>query len=85
MNGWISTTTLLLGQTQRFFPSDLLGGGPFWGKVAFIGTFVLLLIWLIVMPGRLIQQEPGTPIWKSARAWAILITLVQIGVYSILG
>ena len=78
MNNLLLTMLPLLADAQ-------LGGGPSWGKVAFIGTFVLLLIWLIVMPAQLIQQPPGTPLWKNARAWAILITLVQIGVYSILG
>lgn len=79
MNHLISTMTTIFADASQ------LGGGPFWGKICFVGVFVMLLIWLIVMPNKLIQQEPGTPIWKSARAWAIVIALIQIGVYSVLG
>lgn len=79
MNSLISTLTILFADASR------LGGGPLWGKACFIGVFVLLLIWLVVMPKQLIQQEPGTPIWKNARVWAIAIALIQIGIYSVLG
>ncbi|MGD9126949.1 MAG: hypothetical protein PVH19_06180 [Planctomycetia bacterium] len=79
MNQLISTMTLLFADISQ------LGGGPFWGKVCFLGAYVLLLIWLIFMPAKLINEEPGTPIWKRARLWAILIAVIQIGVYAVLG
>jgi hypothetical protein len=56
--------------------------GPLAGKIAFIGVFVLLLIWLLLMPGRLIGQADGPPSWwRNTRVWAIVVTVVQILVY----
>ena len=79
MNLLISKMTPLLADCFPF------GGGPFWGKVCFVGVYILLLIWLIFMPAKLIQEEPGTPIWKRTRVWAIIIAVVQVGVYMVLG
>lgn len=64
------------------FPLAEVGGGPLAGRLAFIGVFVLLLVWILLMPARLIGQGDG-PVawWKNARFWALLITLIQIGVY----
>jgi len=58
------------------------GAGPFWGKAAFVGVFVALLVWLLLLPARLIdQQRVRRPWWRNARFWAILVTIAQIGVY----
>jgi hypothetical protein len=60
----------------------LAAGGPWLGKAAFIAVFVLLLIWLMLMPGRLIGdagQRP--PWWRNTRFWAIVVTVIQILVY----
>lgn len=61
-------------------------GGPFWGKAAFVGVFVVLLIWLLLLPARLIDPEGvRRPWWRNTRFWAVLVTIVQIGVYVIWG
>jgi hypothetical protein len=60
----------------------LAAGGPTLGKAAFIGVFVLLLVWLLLMPGRLIGQGDGRPSWWcNTRFWAIVVTVIQILVY----
>ena len=60
----------------------LVSGGPVWGKAAFIGVFVLLLIWLLALPDRLIGHDRGTvPWWRSARVWAIGVVIAQILIY----
>ena len=56
--------------------------GPLAGKAAFIAVFVLLLVWLILMPSRLIGHADGRPPWwRNARVWAIGVTVIQIVVY----
>ena len=56
--------------------------GPWLGKAAFVGVFVLVLVWLVLMPGRLIGQADGAPPWwRNTRVWAILIALIEIAVY----
>ena len=52
-----------------------------WGVAAFVGVYVVLLIWLFFMPERLLGEPAGRPWWQSSRLWAIAITLVQILVY----
>ena len=54
-----------------------------WGKAAFIGTFVLLVVVLALLPPRL-AGEAGQliPWWRRARLWAILIALTQICLYA---
>jgi hypothetical protein len=55
------------------------------GVALFIGVYVLLLMWLVLMPARLLDEPPGHPWWKSSRLWAILIAGVQILAYLALG
>ena len=64
------------------FPLAEIGGGPLAGRLAFMGVFVVLLVWILLMPARLIGQDDG-PVawWKNARFWAALIALIEIGVY----
>ncbi len=60
--------------------------GPFWGKAAFVGVFVALLVWLLLLPARLIDPEGvRRPWWRNARFWAILVTIAQIAVYVVWG
>ena len=60
----------------------LATAGPWAGKLAFIAVFVVLLVWLIRMPGRLIGHADGTPPWwRNARVWAIVVTVIQVFVY----
>ena len=56
---------------------------PSWlGKAAFIGVFVVLLIWLLLLPARFIGNADGRPPWwRNTRFWAILVCLIQILVY----
>jgi hypothetical protein len=56
---------------------------PSWlGKLAFIGVFVVLLVWLVLAPDRLIGNVDGRPPWwRNARVWAILVCVTQIIVY----
>jgi hypothetical protein len=56
------------------------------GKAAFIGTFLLLVVVLALLPPRL-AGEAGrmVPWWKRARLWAILIALTQMVIYACWG
>jgi len=74
----IPTATCLLAR-----PTALLAtNGPWAGKAAFIGVFVVLLIWLALMPDRLIGHVDGRPPWwRNTRFWAIVVTVIQIVVY----
>ena len=55
---------------------------PWFGKLAFIGVFIVLLVWLLVIPDRLIGNVDGRPPWwRNARFWAILVCVTQIVVY----
>ena len=66
--------------------SDLVFSGPVWGKAAFVGVFVLLLIWLLVLPARLIGSDRGSvPWWRNPRVWAVAVVIAQILVYLGLG
>ncbi len=57
-------------------------GGPTEGKVAFIAVFALLLVWLLIMPQRLVgEMEARLPWWRRTRVWAIMIVLIEIVVY----
>jgi len=49
-------------------------------------VFVLLLIWLVALPSRLVPPpDPSVPWWQRVRFWAIVITLAQIALYSYWG
>lgn len=59
---------------------------PFWGKAAFLSVFLALLVWLLLLPPHLLgEQGLRRPWWRSPRFWAILVTIVQIGVYAVWG
>jgi hypothetical protein len=52
------------------------------GKAVFVGTLGLLLIWLILMPRKLIGQSKAVPVWwRNVRVWAIVICAIQMWVY----
>lgn len=74
--GLIATSTLT-------GPIALLAtSGPWAGKLAFVLVFVFLLIWLLLMPTRLIGHTDGRPRWwQNARTWAVVVTVAQIFVY----
>ena len=56
------------------------------GRLVFAGVFVLLTIWLIVIPGhRIGQGETVPPWWRNVRVWAIVIASSQIAVYLLWG
>jgi hypothetical protein len=56
------------------------------GKWVFVGALLLLLIWLIVMPRRLIgQAEQVPPWWRNVRFWAIIVAVAQISIYAWFG
>lgn len=74
----IHSTSLLATATPL-----LAVAGPWAGKLAFVAVFVALLVWLILMPARLIGQADGTPRWwRNARVWAIVVTVIQIAAYA---
>lgn len=57
-------------------------GGPWPGKLAIMAVFAAVLIWVLVMPARLIGQgDEPLPWWKNARFWAALIAVIEICVY----
>jgi hypothetical protein len=52
------------------------------GKWVFVGSLILVLLWLIVMPRRLAgETAQRSPWWRNVRMWAILICLFQIWIY----
>ena len=53
-----------------------------WGKWVFVAALGLLLLWLVMMPRRLIgQQQKVPPWWRNVRIWAVVVTVVQMWVY----
>lgn len=57
---------------------------PAWtGKVAFISTFVVLVVVLVLLPPRL-AGETGrvVPWWRRVRLWAVVVALIQIAIYA---
>jgi hypothetical protein len=53
------------------------------GKAAFIGTFLLLVVVLVLLPSRLAGDTGRiVPWWRRVRLWAILIALTQIAIYA---
>lgn len=57
---------------------------PLAGRLAFAAVFLGLIIWLILMPKRLLDEgapSAGVPIWKQARTWALLIAALQMLIY----
>jgi branched-subunit amino acid permease len=57
---------------------------PLAGRLAFAAVFFGLIIWLILMPKRLLDEGGSSsvvPVWKRTRAWAVLIALLQMLVY----
>jgi hypothetical protein len=57
-------------------------GGPWAGKLAIMGVFAAVLIWVLLMPARFIGHgDEPPPWWKNARFWAALIAVIEICVY----
>lgn len=58
--------------------------GPWLGKAAFLAVFAVLLVWLLLLPSRLIGRDPTVhiPWWRSVRFWAVTVTLAQIAAYA---
>lgn len=57
---------------------------PLAGRLAFAAVFLALIIWLVLMPKRLLEEGesgPAKPIWRQVRAWAVLIATVQLLIY----
>ncbi|MBN1590752.1 MAG: hypothetical protein JW888_14660 [Pirellulales bacterium] len=77
MNGFAMTTfsAVLLGVSAEHC----------WGVVAFVGVYVLLLVWLLLLPARVLDEPPGRPWWKRSRVWAVAIAVIQVLVYLGLG
>ena len=62
------------------------GAAPLLGRAAFVSVFVVLLVWLLLLPARLIDQEGiRRPWWRNVRFWAVVVTIAQIWVYSYWG
>jgi hypothetical protein len=60
--------------------------GPSLGKWVFVAALALLLLWLVLMPRRLIGQASGVPPWwRNVRIWAIVVTVIQICIYAFFG
>ena len=66
--------------------AELASAGSPIGKAVFVGLFVLLLVWLVLMPRRLIgHTDAPLPAWRNARLWAIMIAVIEIAVYAYFG
>lgn len=79
VNHWIS---------QRAAGGVLAAAEITWisGKWVFVAALVLLLIWLVLMPRKLIgQAEHVPPWWRNVRVWAIVVCAIQIVVYAYCG
>ncbi|HOX04182.1 MAG TPA: hypothetical protein P5555_18085, partial [Candidatus Paceibacterota bacterium] len=56
------------------------------GKAAFIGAFVALIMLLASLPAKMLgETERRLPLWRNVRAWAILVAVAQILIYSLWG
>ena len=74
LNLGLSAPSCLIGK--------LLAEGIFVGKWVFVGALVLVLIWLIIMPRRLVgQATQRPPWWRNVRIWAIVVCVLQIWIY----
>jgi hypothetical protein len=61
-------------------------GADWMGKAAFIGAFVALIVLLASLPASMLgETERRPPLWRNVRAWAILIAVAQILIYSFWG
>lgn len=74
-------TNMFLAQTASL--PLAASGGPWWGRAAMAGVFLLVLVWLLVLPGSLLGQSPGVriPWWRHVRFWAAFVAVIQIAVY----
>ena len=72
----LSSKGLLAAGSFVASPSNL-------GKWVFVGSLLLLLLWLIFLPKDLIQRDDDRKVvwWKNVRLWAIVICAVQIWIY----
>jgi hypothetical protein len=53
------------------------------GKWFFVAALALLLVWLVLMPRKLIGQSQHTPPWwRNVRVWAIVTCGIQIIIYA---
>jgi len=58
------------------------GAAPPLGKAAFVAVFAALLVWLLLLPARFVDQEGvRRPWWRNVRFWAVVVTVAQIWVY----
>ncbi len=61
-------------------------GADWIGKAAFIGVFVALIVLLASLPAKMLgETERRPPLWRNVRAWAILVAVAQILIYSFWG
>ena len=78
----INVRSTILVAAAEIAPADT----STWGKWVFVAAMALLVLWLVVMPRRLIGQEHQVPPWwRNVRVWAIVVALVQMGVYLYFG
>lgn len=62
------------------------GGAGWMGKAAFIGVFVALIVLLASLPARMLGETECRPaLWRNVRAWAILVAVAQIFIYTLWG
>lgn len=56
------------------------------GRCAFALLFLMVVIWLLLIPARRIGQAAGVPPWwRNVRFWAIFVAAVQMLVYALWG
>ncbi len=61
-------------------------GAGWMGKAAFIGVFVALIVLLASLPARMLGETECRPApWRNVRAWAILVAVAQILIYTLWG
>jgi hypothetical protein len=79
MNGIFADIIATIGQSPPENSASI-------GKWVFVVALGLLLVWLLLMPRRLIGQAAGVPPWwRNVRVWAIVVTVIQIMVYAYFG
>ena len=62
------------------------GGADWIAKAAFAAVFLALIVLLASLPAKMLgETECRPPLWRSVRAWAIVVAVAQILVYSFWG
>jgi hypothetical protein len=64
----------------------LAGVDVVWGVGIVVALHILLLIWSVTRPRRLVLRgAPDAACWRDLRLWIVPLVLVQVALYLLLG